>query len=107
MDNNNMNDVINKFNNILKEKNIDIGNILGDEGDKTNPLDFNFDLDTIIKFKNIFNHLNNNNSPRNTLLHSLKPFLRPNRREKPEQYIKIANLLGILTILNEDSGDKK
>lgn len=101
-----MNDVINKFNDILKDKNIDLGKVLGDE-EPSNPLDFNFDIDTILKFKNVFNHINNTNNPRNALLKSLKPFLRENRKQKLDQYIQIANLLGVLTILNEDSDGKK
>jgi hypothetical protein len=105
LDNNNVGDIINKFNNILKDKDIDIGKILGDEEEST-PLDFNFDLDTILKFKNIFNKVNNNNNPRNTLLNSLKPYLRENRKKKLDQYIKIANLLGVLAILNKDSDEK-
>ena len=105
MDNNNMNDIINKFNNILKDKNIDIGKVLEDEK-QGSPLDFNFDLDTILKFKNVFSKVNNNNSPRNALLKSLKPFLRENRKQKLDTYIQIANILRVLAILNEDS-DKK
>jgi len=101
-----MNDIIGKFNDILKEKDIDMGKILGDEP-QSNPLDFDFDLDTIIKMKNIFSQINNTNNPRNTLLNSLKPFLRDERKKKLDQYIKIANLLGVITILNENSGDKK
>ena len=52
----NINDIINKFSNILKDKNIDLNKILGDtdEEQSQNPLDFDFDLDTIIKLKNIF-----------------------------------------------------
>lgn len=102
---NNMDDIVNKFNNILKEKDIDLGKILGDEPPESGP-DFNFDLETIIKFKNIFSQINNNNNPRNSLLKSLKPFLRKDRKEKLDQYIKIANLLSVVTILNEKSGDK-
>ena len=70
----NMSDVINKFSNILKEKNIDLGKILGDETEENSHSDFDFDLDTIIKLKHIFNQMNNNCSPRNNLLYSLKPF---------------------------------
>lgn len=103
---NNMNDIIGKFNDILKDKNIDVNKILGDKPE-SNPLDFDFDLDTILKFKNIFGQINNNNNPRNALLKSLKPFLRDNRKEKLDQYMKIANVLGVLAILNENSGDKK
>ena len=52
----NINDIINKFSNILKDKNIDLNKILSDndEEQSQNPLDFDFDLDTIIKLKNIF-----------------------------------------------------
>lgn len=101
----NMSDVISKFSNILKEKNIDIGKILGDEPDSS-PLDFDFDLDTIIKFKKIFNQINDLNTPRNNLLYSLKPFLRDEKKKKLDQYIKIANLLKILELLNLDDSRK-
>ena len=108
MNDSNMNDIINKFNNILKDKNIDLGNVFDNEQEeKSNPMDFNFDLDTKIKFKNIFGQINNNTNPRNALLRSLKPFLREERKEKLEQNIKIANILGVLSILNENNGDKK
>lgn len=105
LENNNINDIINKFQNILKDKNIDLGNVLNEE--ENNPLDFNFDIDTIIKFKSIFEQINCNNNPRNSLLRSLKPYLRNERKEKLEQYIKIANILGVISILNESNGDKK
>lgn len=101
----NMSDVISKFSNILKEKNIDIGKILGDEPDSS-PLDFDFDLDTIIKFKKIFNQINDLNTPRNNLLYSLKPFLRDEKKKKLDQYIKIANLLKVLELLNLDDSRK-
>lgn len=99
-----MENVVNKFNDILKEKNIDLNKILGDE-EKSNPLDFDFDLDTIIKFKNIFSKLNNNNSERNTLLHSLRPFLHEERKKKLDTYIQIANLLSILELLGKENGN--
>lgn len=94
-------DIINKFNNILKDKDINIGKILEDDKDKSTPLDFEFDLDTLLKFKNIYQKINDNNNPRNRLLYSLKPFLRDSRKKKLDEYIKIANLLGVLNILND------
>lgn len=97
----NMSDVINKFNNILKEKNIDLGKVLGDESE-SNPLDFEFDLDTILKLKKIFNQINDSNSPRNNLLYSLKPFLRKEKQEKLTEYIRIANLLSVLEMMNKE-----
>lgn len=99
---NNFNDIINKFNDILKEKNIDVKKILEDESDSS-PLDFNFDLDTIIKLKNVFAHINNNNNPRNNFLQSLKPFLRESRRQKLDEYMRLANILGVLTVLIDNN----
>ena len=101
----NMSDIISKFNNILKDKNIDLGKVLGDEHE-SNPLDFDFDLDTILKFKKAFNQINSSNSPRNNLLYSLKPFLREEKKQKLDQYIRIANLLDILEIINKNDSRK-
>ena len=111
-----MSDIINKFNNILKDKNIDLNNISknlnSSEHKEENPSQSNFglgsdfDISTILKFKNIFDKANNNNNPRNQLLYSLKPFLRNNKKEKLDQYIKIANILYILNSLNEKGDDK-
>lgn len=105
-----MSDIINKFNNILKDKQIDINNIVKDntnenKNEKENS-GFDFDINTLLKFKNIFDKVNNNNNPRNNLLYSLKPFLKDSKKEKLDQYIKIANILYILNSLNE-SGDLK
>ena len=103
----NFEDVIGKFSNILKEKNINIDKILGVDCEKNNPLNFDFDLDTILKFKNIYKKINNNNNPRNRLLYALKPFLRDSRKKKLDEYIKIANLLGVLSIMNEKGSLEK
>lgn len=111
-----MSDIINKFNNILKDKNIDLNNIsknsnsseYKEENSSQNNfgLGSDFDISTILKFKNIFDKANNSNNPRNQLLYSLKPFLRNNKKEKLDQYIKIANILYILNSLNEKGDDK-
>ena len=114
---NNMSDIINKFNSILKDKNIDINNITKSNNNKSENdtnnssssnfgLGSDFDISTLLKFKNIFDKANNINNPRNQLLYSLKPFLREKRKEKLDQYIKIANILYVLNSLNE-TGDKK
>ena len=104
-------DVISKFQDIMKEKDIDINSILSssnsksssDEKKESSNSDFNFDINTILKMKQIFDKINNNNNPRNNLLYSLKPFLRKDKKEKLEQYIKISNLLSVLEIMNEDN----
>ena len=92
--NSNLNDVVQKFNNILKEKNIDLNKILGNEESKNQPLDFDFDLDTIIKFKNIYQKINDANNPRNRLLYSLKPLI---RAVKQTEYIQKKEIRWIST----------
>lgn len=103
----NLEDVFNKFNNILKEKNINLGEILGDKEENNDPLNFDFDINTILKFKEIYKEINNNNNPRNRLLYSLKPFLRDSRKEKLDEYVKVANLLGIVNIINKSKNWKE
>lgn len=100
--------VLNNFSEILKEKNIDLNDILGKQNppnnDKTD--DFSFDINTIMKIKDIMNAMNNQNGPRNQLLYSLKPYLEDTKKEKLEQYIKIANLLSVLDSLDDTKNFK-
>ena len=99
--------IISKFNNILNDKNINLGKILSDEEEKNEPLNFDFDFDTILKFKNIYQKINDNNNPRNRLLYSLKPFLRESRKKKLDEYIKIANLIGVISLINDINSNGK
>lgn len=58
-------------------------------------------MDTILKMKDIFTAMNKSkDSPRNKLLYSLKPYLENTKKEKLEQYVKIANLLTALESMN-------
>lgn len=111
--------LIKNFSEILKEKNIDISTIIpnNSQTNKSNtenntPLqsqgiqaqtpisDFDINFDDIIKIKNILEKMNSSeNTNRNTLLHSLKPFLPANKKEKLEQLIKISSLLTALELL--------
>lgn len=108
-----MSNIMNKFNEILKEKDINIGNILNNSStnstsqNNTNNSEntMNIDIATLLKFKNIFDKINNKDNPRNKLLNSLKPFLQENKKEKLEQYSKIANIICIINLLNESKGD--
>ncbi len=90
-------EIFNRFSEILKDKNIDLNNIAG--GNNPPPADNSdpgIDIDTILKIKDIISQINKNqNCPRNKLLHSLEPYLKNEKREKLEQYIKIANLLSV------------
>jgi hypothetical protein len=100
---NNMNEdfseLFSKFSSILKEKNIDLNNIAGGDvppaedsnsSSCSNPdsssnskSDFDLDIDTILKIKDILSKLNKTqDSPRNQLLYSLKPYLKDDKNEK-------------------------
>ena len=103
--------VLNNFSEILKEKDIDLNSILGGNNPPNNSAnescdDFSFDINTIMKIKNIMGSMNNKNGPRNQLLYSLKPYLEDTKKEKLEQYIKIANLLSVLDSLDDNKSFK-
>lgn len=104
----NISELIGKFSNILKEKNIDLNEITKNEQTSSESLansDFSIDLETILKIKNIIQKINQNDcSPRNAVLQSLKPYLEIEKKEKLDKYIKIANLLTILEDQNIDIG---
>lgn len=98
-------EVLNKFSEILKEKNIDVNSITGGENTNTssdcsmekNSNDFSLDIETIMKIKDIISKMNScKNSPRNHLLHSLKPYLENEKQEKLDKYMQIANLLNVM-----------
>ena len=75
------------------------------EGD--NPFG-NIDMGTIMKMKNIRDKLNSKkNDPRSNLLLSLKPYLKPSRKEKVDQYIQLFAMTDVLESLNITGGDKK
>ncbi len=99
---NDFTEVLNKFSDILKEKNIDLNNIAG--GNPIPPAensDFSLDIETILKIKNIMSKINQNQDcPRNKLLFSLMPYLEKEKQDKLEQYIKIANLLSVMENLD-------
>lgn len=97
-------EVINKFKNILIEKDINISNFSpsSQEAEPNKSNTFDFDIETILKIKNIISSAQNKNSPRIALLQALKPFLKPEKQQKLDEYIKIANMLTILEILNEN-----
>lgn len=99
---NDFSEVLNKFSDILKEKNIDLNNIAG--GSSIPPAennDISFDVETILKIKNIISKMNQNRDcPRNKLLFALRPYLEKDKQEKLEQYIKIANLLSVMENLD-------
>ena len=100
--NDDFSEILSKFSDILKDKDIDLNNLAG--GPSSPPAensDFSFDIDSILKIKDIMSKINQNqNCPRNKLLYALKPYLENNKKEKLEQYIKIANLLSVMENLD-------
>lgn len=68
----------------------------------------NIDMGTIMKMKNIMDKLNSKkNDPRSNLLLSLKPYLKPSRKEKVDQYIQLFAMTDVLESLNMSGGDNK
>lgn len=120
-------ELIKNFSNILKEKNIDINSVSdnnnnnqnnnnscennysdtnlnnnnnNNNNDNNNPLGINIGIEEIIKIKSLIEKMNNEeNSNRNQLLYSLKPFLPNPKKEKLEQLIKLSSLLTALELL--------
>ncbi len=57
----------------------------------------NIDLGTMLKMKSIIDSMNKQqNDPRANLLRSLKPYLKPSRKEKVDQYIKLFSMGKVL-----------
>ena len=70
---------------------------------------FNFDINTLLKMKNIMDKMNSNsNDPRANLLLSLKPYLNNNRKEKLDQYMQFLNISKVIEVFQSEGGaDKK
>lgn len=125
-------ELLNEFSSILKEKNIDINDLLNNfqnsnsessTNNQSNGTDDNnsennsnntsnsseipdfIDISTILKIKNLMSKYKNANSQNVQLLMSLKPFLRKSRQEKLDKYtqmLKIAELFENLDIFGGD-----
>ena len=128
-----MSEVVNKFSEILKDKDIDLNEVLrnfsassnnSSDNSSTNNSDNvdnssqnsnsgdnifnNIDFETIMKFKTVMDKLNSgNNNPRSKLLLSLKPYLKDSRKNKLDQYIQLFNMTSLIELFNKNGGDKK
>jgi len=68
----------------------------------------NIDFGTMLKMKSIIDSMNQQqNDPRANLLRSLKPYLKPSRKEKVDQYIKLFSMGKAFEVLNPLGGEKK
>lgn len=65
------------------------------------------DIEMLLKLKNIMSQLNSSaDDPRSNLLLSLKPYLRNERKDKIDQYIKFLKLGKVFELLKpQDGGD--
>lgn len=68
----------------------------------------NIDINTIMKMQQIVKSINSEqSSSRVNLLRSLKPYLKPSRQDKVEQYIQLFNMEKVFEMMNHDGGGKK
>lgn len=68
----------------------------------------NLDIDTMLKMKSIIDSMNKQqNDPRSNLLKSLKPYLRPSRKDKVDQYIKLFSMGKVFEMMGPLNGEKK
>lgn len=99
----NFNDFVSSFNDFDKKNSQTHESV-----DNSDASFFNLDMNTILKMKKLIDGMNNNqNSSRNNLLLSLKPYLRPERRPKIDQYIKLFNMGNIMENFNSMGGENK
>lgn len=67
----------------------------------------NFDINTLLKLKSVFDKVNSSKSdPRSNLLLSLKPYLKESRKSKVEQYIQLFNMTKFMDVFNQNGGEK-
>ncbi len=65
----------------------------------------NFDINTILKLKNLMDRFNSsNNDSRANLLLALKPYLTDSKKEKIDLYIKFLKILNVAEALDLDGG---
>ena len=65
-----------------------------------------FDINTMLKMKSIIDSMKNQkDDPRANLLMSLKPYLKPSRKQKVDQYVKLFQMGKVFEVLNPLGGD--
>ncbi len=124
MNENDMNNLMNQFSQMLKNKDIpsELKNIVNNlknssESNNDNNINdsscdnntsFDIDIDTILKMKQIMDSMNSNkDDPRTNLLLSLKPYLKESRKQKVDQYIKLFGMGKAFETLSSLAGENK
>lgn len=132
MNENDMSNLMNQFNQMLKNNDIpsDFKNIIENFKNSSNATSENgssnnasqnssngskdsnttpeIDINTILKMKQIMDSINSNkDDPRTNLLLSLKPYLKNSRKEKIDQYIKLFGIGKAFETFSSLGGENK
>ena len=128
MDNNDMSNIMNQINNMIKNNEIpdDIKNMINNFSSSSNNSNStsnnsnnnsseentssipDIDINTILKMKQIMDSMNSNkDDPRTNLLMSLKPYLKESRKEKVDQYVKLFGLGKAFEVFGALGGENK
>lgn len=100
----NIENIISNFTSNFEKNNDNMNN---NTSNNSNNFDFsNIDIDTVMKIKKVMSALNTKkDDPRSNLLMSLKPYLKPSRRDKMDEYIKFINISSAIDVFNNMGGD--
>lgn len=107
----NSNDVSSNSNTINEDalknifNNLNANNQTASENSENTENNFNFDINTMLKMKNIMDKMNSTkNDSRSNLLLSLKPYLNDGRKKKLDQYMQFLNISKIIEAFNSNGG---
>ena len=64
----------------------------------------NIDINTMMKIQSVMKKMNQNSDPRSNLLHSLKPYLRDEKKGKLDQYANLLNMANLMELFNQNNG---
>jgi len=106
---NNFKDIIANINSNNSENSNNFNNKnTNSNNNDTSSFDFNnIDIATFLKLKSALDKMNSKDNPNTKLLLALKPYLKNEKKEKLDQYIKLMNITNIMEIFNNNEGDKK
>lgn len=111
-------DLAAQLSSILEKNNIDLNQVLenfnqskqtneSSSKDTTSPNESSsIDPEMILKIQKLLSLMNNNkNSKDEQLLQSLKPYMRPSRKDKIDQYIKLLHIMKLFENFQEMGGN--